>query len=279
MNQALDYIESNLSDEIDYSVAAQHMSCSVWEFQRIFSFMAQVPLSEYIRRRRLTLAAHDIQASKDKIINVALRYGYDSPASFSRAFNQLHGTTPKSARDDGVTLKIFPRFAFQFILKGVVPMDYKIEEKEAFQVIGITKRMTTVNDEDRHQMRVFRQEWFKMNENADLFSKYAKGEPHDFCISIAIENTADYNATSGYAYNGAENTDKLNILTVPGGTWVVFNIPDDYRNRVGEFQGRCLAEYLPATSYKLAGVHVMFFSFPKSPESPKSIFEAWFLVK
>ena len=104
MNQAIDYIENNLSDEIDYSAVSQCMNCSVWEFQRVFSFMAQVSLSEYIRRRRLTLAAHDIQASKDKVIDVALRYGYDSPASFSRAFNQLHGTTPKSARDIAVQL-------------------------------------------------------------------------------------------------------------------------------------------------------------------------------
>lgn len=119
MNQAIDYIEDNLSGNIDYSAAARHMNCSVWEFQRIFSFMAQVPLSEYIRRRRLTLAAHGIQTGKDKTIDVALRYGYNSPASFSRAFNQLHGATPKSARDGGVVLKVFPRLTFQFILKGV----------------------------------------------------------------------------------------------------------------------------------------------------------------
>lgn len=75
MNHAIDYIENSLSDKIDYEVAAQFMNCSVWEFERIFSFMAQVPLSEYIRRRRLTLAAHDIQVSKDKVIDVALRYG------------------------------------------------------------------------------------------------------------------------------------------------------------------------------------------------------------
>lgn len=77
MNQALDYIESNLSDEIDYSTAAQLVSCSVWEFRRVFSFMAQIPLSEYIRRRRLTLAATDIQCGRGKIIDIALRYGYE----------------------------------------------------------------------------------------------------------------------------------------------------------------------------------------------------------
>jgi len=120
MNQTMNYIENNLTDDIDYSVAAQYLNCSVWEFQRIFSFMAQVPLSEYIRRRRLSMAALDIISGEDKITDIALRYGYDSPASFSRAFSQLHGTSPKSAREYGTTLHFFPRLNFQISLKGVI---------------------------------------------------------------------------------------------------------------------------------------------------------------
>ncbi len=85
MNRAVDYIENNLTGEIDLSVAARYACCSVWEFQRIFSFMAYVSVGEYIRRRRLALAAADIQSGNDKIIDIALRYGYDSPAAFSRA--------------------------------------------------------------------------------------------------------------------------------------------------------------------------------------------------
>lgn len=115
MNQALNYIENNLSGDIDYIAAAQIMNCSVWEFQRIISCMAQIPLSEYIRRRRLTMAAEDIQKG-EKIIDVALRYGYQSHASFSRAFSRLHGVAPSLARDKEVTLKFFPRLTFKLIL-------------------------------------------------------------------------------------------------------------------------------------------------------------------
>jgi len=272
MNQAIDYIEDNLSDEIDYRAVAQYMNCSVWEFQRIFSFMAQVPLSEYIRRRRLTLAARDIQTSKDKIIDVALRYGYDSPASFSRAFNQLHKTTPKSARNDGVTLKVFPRLAFQFILKGVVPMDYRVEEKGAFQVIGHTKRMTANNDEHFDKIGAFWCEWSGHGNIKKHHGKYAKGEIHEMNVSTLTEKTEEFDYTVGFLYNGAENVDGLDIVTVPGGSYVVFTIPDECKTTgVGCFMGRCITEYLPATGYKLAGVDAEYFSETK--------WEVWFLVK
>lgn len=115
MNQAIDYIKNNLSCDIDYNEAAKIMNCSEWEFRRIFSFLAQIPLSEYIRRRRLTMAAIDIKKG-EKIINVAIHYGYDSQAAFSRAFSRFHGIAPSLIRDEGVTLKTFPRLTFKLIL-------------------------------------------------------------------------------------------------------------------------------------------------------------------
>lgn len=115
MNQALDYVENNLSCDIDYYKAAKIMNCSEWEFRRIFSFLAQIPLSEYIRRRRLSLAALDIKAG-EKIIDVAMRYGYESQSAFSRAFSRFHQVAPSLARDEEVTLKTFPRLTFKLIL-------------------------------------------------------------------------------------------------------------------------------------------------------------------
>lgn len=115
MNQAIDYIENNLSCDIDYNEVAKIMNCSEWEFRRIFSFLAQIPLSEYIRRRRLTKAAIDIKRG-EKTIDVAIHYGYDSQAAFSRAFSRFHGIAPSLTRDEGVTLKTFPRLTFKLIL-------------------------------------------------------------------------------------------------------------------------------------------------------------------
>lgn len=124
MNKALEYIENNLSCNIDYSLVAKFMNCSEYEFRRIFSFFAQIPLSEYIRRRRLSLAAIDIK-NGEKIIDVAIRYGYDSQAAFSRAFSRLHGVSPSLARDKDVVLKNFPRLTFKLILMEANNMDKK----------------------------------------------------------------------------------------------------------------------------------------------------------
>jgi AraC-like DNA-binding protein/SAM-dependent methyltransferase len=115
MNEAIEYIEDNLSCDIDYCVAAKIMNCSEWEFRRIFSFLAQIPVSEYIRRRRLDLAAIDIKKG-EKIIDVAIRYGYESQTAFSRAFSRFHGVAPSLARDEWVAIKTFPRLSFKLIL-------------------------------------------------------------------------------------------------------------------------------------------------------------------
>lgn len=118
MNQAIEYIDNNLSEKIDYAAVAQFMNCSEWEFRRIFSFITTIPLSEYIRRRRLTVAVSDIQTG-GKIIDIAQRYGYDSQAAFSRAFSQWHGLAPSKARDKKANVKSFPRLTFKlFLMEG-----------------------------------------------------------------------------------------------------------------------------------------------------------------
>lgn len=120
MDQAMDYVESHLMGEIDYTVPAQFMHCSEGEFRRMFSFFAQSSLSEYIRRRRLTLAVVDIRKG-DKLMDIAEQYGYESQAAFSRAFRQLHGVAPSVARDNTLTLKSYPRLTFKLVLmEGVV---------------------------------------------------------------------------------------------------------------------------------------------------------------
>lgn len=118
MNNAIDYIENHLSGDIDLTLAAKYAGCSAWEFQRIFSFMTHLSLGEYIRLRKLTLAAEDIRSSDEKIIDIALKYGYDSPAAFSRAFSQWHGMTPSSARSEGVSLKACSKITFKSTPNG-----------------------------------------------------------------------------------------------------------------------------------------------------------------
>jgi len=115
MNSAIDYIEENLTGEIRLEIAAQYAGCSLWEFQRLFSFVAHTPLGEYIRGRKLSLAACDIRTGEEKVIDIAVKYGYDSPAAFSRAFSRQYGIPPSSARDVGIGLPPYPKITFQTV--------------------------------------------------------------------------------------------------------------------------------------------------------------------
>jgi len=125
MNDAIDYIEHHITDEIDYNIIAQKASCSVYNFQRLFSFILNMPLSEYIRYRRLTLAAIEIQNSNAKIVDLAVKYGYDSHEAFSRAFQKFHGITPSAARKKDVVLKYCSKASFKIIISGGIKMqDY-----------------------------------------------------------------------------------------------------------------------------------------------------------
>jgi AraC family transcriptional regulator len=144
MNHALDYIENHLEEEIDYKKLAQIAQCSEYHFPRMFSSIAGISLSEYIRRRRLTYAAFDIQKSDIRILDVAMKYGYESADSFARAFQKIHGITPSRARKDGVQLKAFPRITLQFSIKGDSEMDYRVVKLDFdIKIIGKGKKVKT----------------------------------------------------------------------------------------------------------------------------------------
>jgi len=152
MNNAILYIEKNLTHPIQYETPARIVGCSVYEFSRIFSFMAGMSISEYVRRRRLSQAVFDIQHSDQKIIDIGLKYCYDSPAAFTRAFKELHGVAPLSARKSNVPLKTYPAIKFVLSIKGVEEMNFRIVEKPAFSVVGIKHTFRDNYESDENQI-------------------------------------------------------------------------------------------------------------------------------
>jgi len=136
MNGVITEIEKKLTEPIELEWLARTASCSVHEFSRIFSYMAGISVSEYIRRRRLSCAALDIRNGDDKIINIAYKYCYDSPSSFTRAFKELHGVAPLSVRKASTKFKTFPTIKFNLTIEGAEVMNYTIVQKEAFRVVG-----------------------------------------------------------------------------------------------------------------------------------------------
>ena len=146
MNEALDYIESHLTDEIDLDEIGRITACPAGLFQRIFPKIIGIPLSEYIRRRKLTLAAYDLQVSDCKVVDVAMKYGYETADAFTVAFKRMHGINPAAVKENGVSLKAYPRLTFTLLVKGVTEMNYRIEEKEDIRTVGVVIKASQENN-------------------------------------------------------------------------------------------------------------------------------------
>lgn len=255
-NKAIDYIEDNLDDKIDYVKAAQLACCSVYNFQRIFSFITNISIAEYIRRRRLTLAAFEFQTSNVKVIDTALKYGYDSPESFTRAFQALHGVTPTMTRDRGVIIKAYPRISFQFTIKGDSEMNYKIIEKPAFQFFGIERIFDTKDGENLTAIPDF---WTELQTSGKLKEICMATCYETWCHAICGYRDVGMTLTTfpyliGCIVTPLSETDGYTIVDVPAATWAVFaNEPHSMEVTSSETQkliGRVYTDWLPTAMYK-----------------------------
>lgn len=144
MQRAIDYVEAHITEELNYDEIARQSYSTAYHFQRVFGLLCGYTLGEYIRNRRLTLAGSELAGSSVKVIDVALKYGYDNPDSFARAFTRFHGLTPSQARREGVKLNSFSRLSIRLSLEGGCMMEYRIEEKQGMLLTGYKRRFTGV---------------------------------------------------------------------------------------------------------------------------------------
>lgn len=248
LNRAVLYIEENLTIQISQLALAQAAGCSVSEFSRIFSFMAGISVSEYIRRRRLSQAVFDIQRGNEKIIDIALKYGYSSPAAFTRAFKELHGTTPSYARRLGIPLKTYPPIVFILTIKGVNVMNFRIEKREGFQIVGIAgydQPKAENGDKLTPLWRKFMNEY-----NPRLWN----GGIEQSLYTAPFWQVGAY-WPSGFAAIGAEykgtQPEGMTLTEVPAASWAVFSICSptgtDY---VPDAYARAIDEWLPVSQYE-----------------------------
>ena len=226
MNEALQYIEDNLMNPIDFKEVAKIACCSEYHFKRMFSFLAGVTLSEYIRRRRMTLSAAELKDSKTKVTDIALKYGYNSPNSFSRAFQQVHGITPSEAKHYQHSIKAFQRMTFQLTVKGAKEMNVRMEQKDAFHVVGIKNRMKVMEEGVDPQVAELRGHKSKgtIEELENLSNLKPSGLLHvltNYDEDEGNEGAIDYYfaiATSKECPKG------FTQLNVPACTWAVFEV-------------------------------------------------------
>ena len=247
MNSALDYIESHLTDEIDGKELAQAAGCSAYTFQRFFTYVSGLSLTEYIRKRRLSNAALELRQGNSKIIDLAIRYGYESANSFSRAFQALHGVTPTEARK-GCTLKSFPRLYLNFSLKGDVAMDYQIVTKAAFRMLGVRETVSKLNDENLKRLPELWRAHYKEREELLALSGDGRGDIYGVTMNL-METSFDYYVA---AITDQPAKGRMEEIMIPETTWVLFPcfgpLPDAQYN----LWRRIFTEWLPISGYSLA---------------------------
>jgi AraC family transcriptional regulator len=264
MNGAIGYIEAHLTQALDLEKVAQTACCSIYHFQRLFSFITDIPLSEYIRRRRLTLAAFDLQNSEARIIDLAIKYGYDSHESFARAFFRLHGITPSAARAQGVNLKAYPRISFHISMRGDTEMNYKIETKEAFAVFGVERIFSQVGDKNLRKIPQFWQEACE-NGTLDRIGR-ASGSRWDensiglmpvnaiMCYRDTGKDTFPYMLCAFTPQGGAP--DEFAAVEVPSLLWAVFTTDKyskaDTIRTIQALWKRIFSEWFPTSGYEHA---------------------------
>ncbi|WP_121613555.1 AraC family transcriptional regulator [Mesobacillus foraminis] len=254
MNDAMQYIEENLMNEIDYKVVARLAHCSEYHFKRMFSFLAGITLSEYIRRRRLSLAAFELINSNIKIIDVAIKYGYHSPDSFTRAFHNLHGVTPTEARNTGQHLKAYPLMSFQLSIRGGNELNYRIEQKEAFNIVGIMKRVPIIFEGENPEITKM---WKSLTiEKIKQLKSLSNVEPTGMIQASAnfsegrMEEKGELDQYIGVATT-QECPENFSILEVPELTWAIFESTGPFPKTLQETWGRIYSEWFPTSSFEL----------------------------
>ncbi|MBP1994392.1 AraC family transcriptional regulator [Paenibacillus eucommiae] len=264
MNRAMDYIEMNLTGEIELTEVARKACCSSHQFQRMFSFITNVTLAEYIRRRRLTLAALELQNSDaSKVIDIALKYGYESPVSFARAFQLLHGVTPAMARKDGIALKAYPRLSFLITIKGAEAMNYRIETKEAFQVFGIEGVFHTNGGGEAPHTPA--QLWQQCHANGEVERLAASAGDFPSFVSqdlYKVHAVCSYRKTESDTFpymlcafkSESSKTNGYSTTTIPAQTWAIFPSEpftwDTFDDTIETLYRRFFSEWLPAAGYE-----------------------------
>lgn len=244
MNDVVDYIENNLTERIKYDTLCKIVGCSVYEFSRIFSFMAGMSVSEYVRRRRLSQAVFDIHSRDERLVDIALKYGYESQAAFTRAFKELHGQTPHSARKDGVSLKTYPKITFKLILKGVNELNFRIEKREGFSIIGLKGESTEENGCDVLWRR------FMTDYNERLWKNGIRYYRAPFWqIGAYMFGTSE--CIIGAELGDLTVLEGMDIVAIPAATWAVFTITSASGSaEAGEAYTRIATEWFPSSSFE-----------------------------
>ena len=252
LSTAIDYIEANLDSEISYDEVAKIACCSTYYFQRMFTYIAGIPLSEYIRRRRMTQAAFELQRTDKRVLDIALKYGYNSPTSFNRAFQNIHGIAPAAAKNTGCNLNAYPPIKFTVNITGESAMSYHIEEKDAMRIVGI--RTPLAEDMETNIMNL--PNFWKQSLNTLQFKQIrelSNREPHGI-LGISVYHDPHNIFYFIAASTNAPVPEEMYEYEIPSATWVIFENDGPFKESVQSIFHRFYTEWFPFSGYEYAGL-------------------------
>lgn len=273
LNSVINYIEENLTGEIDLDEISKIALCSSYHFQRMFAYMADMPLSEYIRRRKMSRAAVDLQDEKNKIIDISLKYGYDSPTAFNRAFQRIHGIAPSEVRRSRPSLKAYPPISFKISIKGDCAMDYRIEKKEAFRIVGISMPL---EKEIEKNFEVVPAMWGLAVQNGTT-EKLATMMDGDLKGLLGVSSCNNESEWKYYIAVASQQKTELGLeeLMVPEATWAIFTGRGTHLS-IQELERRIVIEWLPTSGYEYGNapdIEVYI-----NPDPQDALYEVWIPV-
>jgi AraC family transcriptional regulator len=254
LNRLVDIVEEHLAEDIDIHELARTVGTTEYHLRRMFSSLAGMPLSEYVRRRRMTVAAADVVSGGDGLLSIAVRHGYGSSEAFGRAFRAVHGAGPGDVRRDGGPLRAQPQLRFRLTVEGSTPMDTRIVDRPAFRLVGHAARVPLIHQGvnphiQEHVASLPPEEHLRLKALSDT-------EPAGL---LAVSDDLDPDRTEGseltylHGVAVAEATptpDGLDTIEVPAGTWAVFHTTGPYPNALQDTWAATATEWFPANRWR-----------------------------
>jgi AraC family transcriptional regulator len=252
LNQAMEHIECHLDQRIEVSELARIAVTSEYHFRRLFSALAGIPLSEYIRRRRLTIAGAEVLAGERTLLEIAVRYGYTSGEAFARAFRTMHGVGPGEARRAGASLQSQPRMSFRLTVEGSSSMRYRVVEKEEFKVVGKKARVPLVHEGMNPAIAAFIRGIGQ--ETIQRIERLSDQQPEGI---ISVSDNLDESRAEGTEldyYHGvvthAAVPQDMDALTVRAGTWAVFENSGPFPQALQYLWRDVFTQWFPSNPYQ-----------------------------
>jgi AraC family transcriptional regulator len=254
LNRLVELIEGDLAEEVDLVRLATSLGTTEYHLRRMFSSLAGMPLSEYVRRRRMSVAAADILGDED-LLGIAVRFGYGSTEAFGRAFRAVHGASPSDVRRDGGPLRTQPQLRFRLTVEGNSPMDTRIANQPAFRLVGHSARVPLIHEGVNPHIQAHIAS-LPLDEHARL-KELSDAEPAGL-LQVSADVDPDYAEGSELTYlhgvaisDEAEPPGDLDVIEVPAGEWAVFRTAGRFPEALQATWAATATDWFPSNPWRL----------------------------